>query len=301
MTDARYVTRNLGGKWHGSYGTAPCPICQPERRRDQTALTVRQTTTRLLLHCKKSNCDFRDIIRAVGAAIPPWGRVSLPLTPDLSAMRRAQKAREIWAASGPVEGTVAETYLNSRGIFGPFPPSLRFMAACRHPAGAYFPALIARVEGGDSVSIHRTYLADDGRRKADATPQKAMLGRVSGGGVYLSDGPGPLLVAEGLETALSFRLFPYFLEVEDALDCALYPSIEGWRIVASLSTSGMRSLRLPDGPDDLTIAVDGDRPGREAAEALAERAAALGWVVRLLHPPEGRDWNDLLREGLANS
>ena len=40
---------------------------------------------------------------------------------------------------------------------------------------------------------------------------------------------------------------------------------------------------------------------REAAEALAERAAALGWVVRLLHPPQGRDWNDLPLEGLANS
>jgi DNA primase len=46
----------------------------------------------------------------------------------------------------------------------------------------------------------------------------------------------------------------------------------------------------------LTVAPDGDAAGREAANALAERANALGWQVSLLPAPDGRDWNDILTE-----
>jgi DNA primase len=92
--------------------------------------------------------------------------------------------------------------------------------------------------------------------------------------------PGELVVAEGIETALS-------------LLCGLLngPASVG----ATLSTSGMRSLRLPPIPGRLTIAPDGDPPGHAAAYALAERASALGWQVSLLSPPDGLDWNDVLR------
>lgn len=41
-----------------------------------------------------------------------------------------------------------------------------------------------------------------------------------------------------------------------------------------MSTSGMRSLRLPSVAGQLVIGGDGDRPGREAAYALASRANA---------------------------
>lgn len=40
MTGARELTLALGGHWHGRYGAAPCPVCQPDRRRDQNALTL---------------------------------------------------------------------------------------------------------------------------------------------------------------------------------------------------------------------------------------------------------------------
>ncbi|SHL70561.1 hypothetical protein SAMN05443432_102296 [Roseovarius litoreus] len=38
MTDAANLTRELGGKWLRRYGSAPCPVCQPERRKGQSAL-----------------------------------------------------------------------------------------------------------------------------------------------------------------------------------------------------------------------------------------------------------------------
>ena len=63
---------------------------------------------------------------------------------------------------------------------------------------------------------------------------------------------------------------------------------------AALSTSGLRGLRLPPQPGRLTIAADGDAAGREAANALAERAHGLGWQVGILDPGDGRDFNDIL-------
>jgi hypothetical protein len=65
-------------------------------------------------------------------------------------------------------------------------------------------------------------------------------------------------------------------------------------IWAALSTSGMRRLNLPGVPNKLTIATDGDAPGRDAGSELATRAAAAGWKVSLLPAPNGRDWNDVL-------
>ena len=40
VLDARALTLALSGTWRGSYGTAACPVCQLERRPDQTALTL---------------------------------------------------------------------------------------------------------------------------------------------------------------------------------------------------------------------------------------------------------------------
>jgi hypothetical protein len=69
MTDARSLTMAFGGRWHGRYGTAPCPVCQPEGRKGQNALTLTDGLDgRLLANCKKSACTFVDIIRAARIA-----------------------------------------------------------------------------------------------------------------------------------------------------------------------------------------------------------------------------------------
>lgn len=68
---------------------------------------------------------------------------------------------------------------------------------------------------------------------------------------------------------------------------------------AALSTSGMRGLRLPAKPARLTIAQDGDTAGRDAAHDLAQRAHAAGWVVSILDPGNGADFNDILQERAA--
>lgn len=127
--------------------------------------------------------------------------------------------------------------------------------------------------------MHRTYLRADGTGKADVDPPKTMLGVTAGGAVRLAEGHSRLVVSEGIETALSLS------------SSLLQSSATVW---AALSTSGIRRLHLAPQAGRLTIASDGDVAGREAANALAERAHALGWQVSLLPAPDGHDWNDIL-------
>lgn len=282
----RELTLALGGRWHGRYGVAPCPVCQAERRRDQAALTLADGRDgRLLAHCKKSACDFRDIAAAAG--IRP-GSYSPPDPAELARReaerraeveKRARLARAVWDEAQPIGGSIAEAYLRHRGITCPLPATLRFAPSCWHQSAKRLPALVALVEGGDGFAVHRTWLRLDGTGKAPIEPAKAMLGSTQGGAVRLSDGLSRLVVCEGIETALS-------------LSCGL---LDGPATLwAALSTSGLRGLRLPARPGRLTIACDGDKAGREAAHALAERAHGLGWQVGILDPGDDRDFNDIL-------
>lgn len=294
MCEARQLTQQLRGRWHGQYGTAPCPICQVQGRKDQNALTLADGADgRLLLHCKKSHCAFRDLLAAVGITRDNFA----PLDPEDLEVRRAQRASEIekksrqaqhiWQETLPINGTVAETYLReTRGITCALPPTLRFHPTCWHKSGHRLAAMVALVEGGNGFATHRTYLRADGSGKAAVEPNKAMLGSVAGGAVRLAEAQERLVVAEGIETALS-------------LCCGLLraPAM----VWAALSTSGLKRLRLPSTPKKLIVAPDGDLAGRRAAHDLAERAQALGWQVSLLPAPEGHDWNDILKkEGEPN-
>ena len=145
-------------------------------------------------------------------------------------------------------------------------------------------AIVRRVGEPEPVAVHRTWLVEPGL-KAKVEPAKAMLGRCLGGAVRLSGGNGALVVAEGIETALSLP----------RSELGVSP-----RVWAALSTSGMKALTLPSEPGRLIVATDNDYPGRVAADALTERASRCGWEVFHLRPPrDSGDWNDLLREGAA--
>jgi Toprim domain len=286
MSDAMTITKALGGKWYGRYGAARCPAhgdCAP-------SLSLSNGMDgRLLAHCF-SGCDFPAIIDALRGLGLLEGRGTVPAMDPAEvarreakeraeAQRRAAQACAAWNEALPICGTLAEVYLRARGITCPLPDTLRFAPDCWHPTARRFPALVAQVAGGHGAAVHRTYLRPDGLGKADVAPDKAMLGAVQGGAVRLSEAQGPLVVAEGLETALS-------------LSCGL---LDGPATIwAALSTSGLRGLCLPPQTGRLVVASDGDPPGIAAAYALATRAHALGWQVSLMSAPDGADWNDVL-------
>ena len=284
--NAQTLTQLLGGRWQRQYGTAPCPVCQHERRRDQTALTLANGANgRLLAHCKKSDCAFQDILAAAGVTAGQY-RAPDPSTfsrrdeeTKHEADRKSRQAQTCWSEALPIIGTPAERYLRGRGITCSLPSTLRYHPNCWHSSGKRFAAMVSLIEGVGGYAVHRTYLRANGMGKAEVQPNKAMLGATAGGAVRLTEAQGTLVVAEGIETALS-------------LACGLL----GHRatIWAALSTSGMRGLRLPLSRGRLTVATDGDDPGRAAGHDLAERAHALGWTVSLLPAPDGCDWCDVL-------
>ena len=288
MSDARALTLALRGKWYRTYGLACCPA-HGDRR---PSLTLADAPDgRLLLNCK-TGCDFRDVLAALrGRGLVDRHARPQPPEPSEIARRRAEdeanavkrerQALAVWTASMPVHGTLAETYLRGRGITCPLTDSLRFHPACWHASAKRLPALVARVDGLPRLAVHRTYLRADGSGKAEVDPPKAMLGAALGGSVRLAEACGPLVVAEGIETALSLS------------SGLLRGPATVW---AALSAPGVAGLRLPNTPHRLTIAPDSDDKGasRENAHKLAERASALGWAVSLLPAPDGRDWNDIL-------
>lgn len=286
MTDARTITTALGGKWFGGYGLAFCPAHDNTRT---PALSLADGREGLLARCH-AGCDFPSIVAALrGQGLVAGGGAYVAPDPAAVAKRRAAEradaekravqARTLWRNAQPIEGTLAEAYLRGRGITCDLPKTLRFAPSCWHASAQRIPAMVALVEGADAFAVHRTYLRADGSGKADADPPKAMLGAVLGGAVRLAHGPGPLVVAEGIETALSL-----------ASGLLRAPA----SIWAALSAPGVGGLRIPSDPGRLTVAPDGDTAGRQAAHKLAERAHGLGWRVSLLPAPEGRDWNDVL-------
>ncbi|WP_340107796.1 toprim domain-containing protein [Pikeienuella sp. HZG-20] len=289
MTEAQRITGALKGKWYGRYGVACCPA---HGDRNPSLTLADGLNGRLLAHCK-AGCTFTSILDALrslgvieGAGKPPKADPREMAAQEEQQRREAEKrerqAVACWNEAMPIRGTIAEIYLRQRGISCDLPDALRFHPECWHGATARrIPAMVALVEGGARFAVHRTYIRSDGTGKADAAPCKAMLGACAGGAVRLTEAQHPLVVAEGVETAMSLA---------SGLLCG--PAT----VWAALSTSGMSGLRLPGGrPGKLTVATDGDAPGRTAGSTLAQRASALGWTVSILPAPDGRDWNDILR------
>jgi hypothetical protein len=196
------------------------------------------------------------------------------------AAQQLDKARRLWGQCKPIEGTKGAAYLRGRGITCALPASLGWASDAYHaPSAQWACAMVADVSTG---GVHRTFFDKGGARLSNQP--KMMQGPCAGGAVALSGAQGPLVVCEGIETGLSLLSGP------------LDRPASVW---ATLSTSGMRALALPKPAGELVIAADGDNPGIEAANALGERAHALGWRALIWPAPDGQDWNDVLRGGAA--
>ncbi|WP_208433250.1 DUF7146 domain-containing protein [Bartonella taylorii] len=281
--NAQDITRALRGVWHGYYGIACCPA--HDDRLPSLSL-ANGHDGRLLLTCY-AGCSFREIIQAL-IRIGLLGKQAYDHTLSFSkqfcadlkrAKQKAERAKAIWLQSKPIKNTLAETYLRMRGITCELSADLRFHDKCPHPLGMTLPALVALVKGAGSFAIHRTFLKANGC-KTDQKPAKAMLGSVTGGGVHLSQAnPKHLVICEGIETGLAL------------LSGLLSEPVNLW---ASLSTSGMMRVNLPDTKSRLTIAMDGDDAGRKAGFSLAKRAYSQGFEVFIMQAPKGADFNNVL-------
>jgi hypothetical protein len=197
--------------------------------------------------------------------------------------------------SRPIAGTLARTYLHSRGITTvPDGDPLRFHPRCYYrpdedsPTETW-PALIAAVTdlGGRITGAHRTWLDPSGHDKAlIASPRRAM-GHLLGHGVRFGVADDVMAAGEGIETMLSLRM--------------ILPTLP---MVAALSANHLAALRLPPTLRRLYVARDADPAGDTAKASLYNRAQAAGIEPFVLSPCFD-DFNDDLRrlglEGLRAS
>lgn len=190
---------------------------------------------------------------------------------------------KIWQETKRVSNSPVADYLAGRCITGTIPPTIRYHHMLYHkPTGLHLPAMVAAINIWSCKNItglHRTYLKPDGSGKADISPNKMMLGNTKGGAVRLSPPSSQLILAEGIETALSV-----FIST----------GLPTW---ATLSTSGMLNVELPSLSitQKIIIAADNDEAGLRAANKLADRLLSAGYEVQIAMPPAGMDFNDLLR------
>ena len=284
---AEAIAKALGGRKAGTAWMARCPA-HDDRAPSLAIADARDG--KVLVRCH-AGCDQRDVIAALRAR-GVWDAADSrsirfsrkpdrvpPPEMDGDAIRRTEAALAIWRGSQSADRTPVETYLRSRGITIPIPPSIRFHPGLKHPLGGVWPAMVALVMhgvGDKPIGVHRTFLARDDDGKAPVEPAKMMLGPCRGGAVRLGLAGDGLMVGEGIETCLA------------AMQASGRPA---W---AALSTSGLRALALPHAVCQVIVLADGDDPGEAAARDCAWRWKREGRRVRIARPPQGTDFNDLL-------
>lgn len=303
MMDARDITRALGGQWYGTYGLCPGPGHSQADR----SMKVMDSWDGDIICCSFAGDGwraFKDQLRNHGW-LPPLQKGDRPESRKThqgrAVLLRARgkprlirtndtnpnvcAARMLWSTSKKPENTAVETYLRGRGITIPIPATIRYLRNAKHSGTRLLsPAMIAGVTvwpGKKVEAVHRTFLAADGTRKSQVTPNKMALGPAKGGAVRLAQVTEKLAVGEGIETMLS---------VSQAT------GLPSW---AALGTAGLVNLKLPDLPlaAAITICADNDEneAGQKAAREAARRWHAEGRRVRIAVPPTaGMDFNDLL-------
>ena len=284
---AETIAKALGGSKTGSNWMARCPVHHDRN----PSLSIRDAAEgKVLVHCH-GGCDQARVIASLRSrglwenngssqgSTRQQPRRFADNQPDRLDARRTGAALSIWRSATAVCGTPVETYLRSRGLTISPLPNLRFHPGLKHPSGNMWPAMVALVTrgvDGAPLAIHRTFLTRDGKGKAPDEPQKMMLGPCRGGAVRLAPPGAVLMVGEGIETCLA------------AMQGAGRP------VWAALSTSGLRSLDLPNEVRNIIVLADGDIPGEAAAQDCGLRWKAEGRRVRIARLPQGLDFNDLL-------
>lgn len=201
----------------------------------------------------------------------------------------SEKLRKVWRESVPiVEGDPAWIYLNSRvpGLTKlPSSKVIRFHKGLdywdistdskgkdKYTKLGTFPALVSLVIKKDKpISIHRTFLTNDGQKANVPSVKKSMsaIDAMAGSYIKLFDiKDGILGVSEGIEKSLAIN--------------AIYMSkMPVWSLI---SATIMQNFVPPPSVKVLHIFGDNDDAGRKATSILKERALEMGIRVCMHFP-----------------
>lgn len=234
----RFTNETGNGEWF-------CNQCSPKKAGNGIGLVM-----------KVLDVDYKAAMTAIA---PIVGTVEMskyqkeqPISPDL--------LRKIFKESLPVEkGDSVHLYLKTRGLTS-MPKTLRYSPACYEPETKKNQrAMLAlfTLQDGTAVTMHRTFITDDGRKLDIEHPKKALptLRPMSGGAVRLYPQEATLGVCEGVETAIALR---------NAMRVPVW---------AVLGTALLAGFEPPKGVETVIIYSDNDAnfAGQKAAYDLANR------------------------------
>jgi len=281
-----------------SAGVISCP--GPGHSHRDRSLRVWLTDGEISIHSFAGDDPIRcrDYVRDV-LGLPSWDPrqtykpLTKPFAParsdvaDQDTQRRREVAQALWARAVPCGGSLAETYLRSRGIaLDRWPTTLRLLPA--RPPDHLWPAMVAAyglpsepepgtlmLGSADVVGVQLTYLRRDGFDKAPIAPAKRSIGRGHTMPMVLApitDSLG-LVIAEGIEDALS-------LHIETGLGA--------WAAGGASRLPGLAAVVLPC-VEVVTVVVDDDEAGRTGAAALCDGLHARNISTSIIAGLESRD------------
>ena len=278
MSQLERIVRACGGELYAGGRRALIP--GPGHSRQDRSVSLYETDDgRVLVHCFSPRDDWRAVSAWLQThGLKPTRAISAP---TISTLRTDHKGLEragiLWGEARPIEGTFAERYLVGRAI----PRTLCATEALRfHPGVTSLddqrrrPALVAAIADHTGVlqGVQVTLLSPTGTGKAAVSTPRRVIGAMRGGAVQLTPAEPDLVIAEGVETALS---------------AAAVFGVPAW---AALSASSLAEFTPPAVVKRLIIAADHDATGLDAAEKLASRLAHC-LEVSIRPPDDFEDWN----------
>lgn len=277
---AKDLTARLSGKWHGRYGMACCPAHDDRN----PSLQITPGRSSLLLRCY-AGCEVADIFRALRSLKIDSNSgtigTSKATSDHCSVAKECENARRRWRCGQNVRSTLAERYLDNRGIgdwgsYGRFLPSA---VTFEGEQKVCLPALILPLTvAGSVVAIQRIFLDPETGMKAAIAAPKKILGVAGKASIRLgSIESGHLNLAEGFEDAVSA------MKIHNLDNCWAVCGIERYALIS-----------IPDNIHSITVY---SQHGPEAARALEKampHLSANNRNVQTVMPPPDLDWNDFL-------
>lgn len=255
---------------------------------------------------------------------------------NADAAKKKSAAVRLWEAGFAFAGSHADAYLRARGLVlnEELAQDLRFLPDLPYRGYATpdddqesdlgeFPAMIAAIRNaaGEIVGLHRTYLDPRDPRKlippGDRNRNKAKkaFGKVGGGAIWLGPVRPSILLAEGIETALSFWALGFGDKAAtpvaayslgnltgSATGPVPHPKIKGVTVPNGVPDMEKPGIILPPEVTDVLLIGDGD------SEPVATRAKLLTGMARfkaegrnalIAMAPQGADFNDILLQHLS--
>jgi len=224
-----------------------------------------------------------EAVKAVPVVVKPKEPVHVPTQEELQNTPERQAVKALWDSAIPftinnsTEIAPVKKYLESRGLSFNNIPEIRYLPRAKTVSEGktvFLPAMVGAIRDleGNLVSLHRTFLTEDGHKAPIAVPKKIMhlskMDSISGCAIRFGNPKSVLAIAEGIETALSVV------------------KATGFACWSCICAGGFKSVRIPESVKTVIIFEDKDASGagQKAARGLKKRLEQKGLTVHIAEP-----------------